>query len=65
VGVISGVVGRRAAGLQLAFIVTLPALVASGLIALIALRTYGPDIAAALASTDRGADDRAGDDGRE
>ena len=53
-GVISGAV-PGGGGLQLAFTASLPALMVSGLITLLALRTYGPDVAAALASTKRGA----------
>ncbi|MGH2345316.1 MAG: hypothetical protein ACRDG4_08825, partial [Chloroflexota bacterium] len=60
-GVISGNVAGGG-GLRLAFMVTLPALVLSGLIALLALRTYGPDVAAALASTEQDEADQAKDD---
>jgi len=42
--------GGGAVGLQSAFIVTLPVLVVSGLVLLIALRTYAPGVATALAS---------------
>lgn len=55
-GIISGAVAGGN-GLRVAFIATLPALVLSGLIALIALRTYGPDVAAALAATERAGDE--------
>ncbi|MGH2411245.1 MAG: hypothetical protein ACRDGS_12865, partial [Chloroflexota bacterium] len=57
-GVISGAV-TGGNGLQLAFMASLPALIASGLIALLATRTYGPDVAAALASTEDGGAGRA------
>ena len=51
IGVLSGVLaGGGTAGLQAAFIVTLPALLVNGLILLRALRAYRPDVAAALAS---------------
>lgn len=43
-----------AKGLQLAFLITLPALALDGLILLFALRTYQPDIAAAVASDEAG-----------
>lgn len=43
---VSGRSGDR--GLQFAFLVTLPALLLSGLLVLLALRTYLPDVAAAL-----------------
>lgn len=42
--------GGGAAGLELTFLIVLPALVLDGLITLLALRTYQPDVAAALAS---------------
>lgn len=45
--------GGGQAGLQLTFLLTLPLLVVNGLILLIALRTYPPDVAAALASTEQ------------
>ena len=44
--------GGGPSGLRLAFLVTLPALLVSGLILLLALRTYSPDVAAALASSE-------------
>ena len=47
--------GGGHSGLRLAFLVTLPVLLVSGLVLLIALRTYAPDVAAALASSERGA----------
>jgi MFS family permease len=51
-GVLAGVLaGGSTAGLQLAFLLTLPFLLVSGLVTLLALRTYAPDVAAALAST--------------
>ncbi len=54
VGILSGrLAGGGTAGLQLALIITLPTLLASGLILLIALRVYQRDVAAALASTER------------
>lgn len=59
-GVISAAV-PDGSGLQWAFMATLPALILSGLIALLALRTYGPDVTAALASTEQGTADRASD----
>jgi len=53
IGVLSGLLaGGGTAGLQAAFIITLPALLLSGLILLLALRTYRPDVAAALASSE-------------
>jgi len=53
IGVLSGVLaGGGTAGLQAAFIITLPALLVNGLILLLALRTYQPDVAAALASSE-------------
>jgi predicted MFS family arabinose efflux permease len=61
-GIISGAV-TGGGGLQLAFLVTLPALILSGLIALLAQRTYGPDVAAALASIERDKDGDAKDEG--
>jgi hypothetical protein len=45
--------GGGGAGLQLALLIVLPVVVLNGLILLIALRTYQPDVAAAVASTDR------------
>ena len=54
IGVLSGVlVGGGPAGLQLTLIVLLPVLLINGLVLLLALRTYQPDVAAALASTER------------
>lgn len=51
IGALAGALASGSAkGLQLAFLVTLPALALNGLILLIALRTYEPDIAAAVAS---------------
>jgi predicted MFS family arabinose efflux permease len=47
------------AGLQLAFLATLPALALSGLVLLIGLRTYQPDVAAALVSGESKTDGRA------
>jgi MFS family permease len=41
---------RGVAGLRLAFLITLPALGLSGLVLLLGLRTYPPDVAAALES---------------
>jgi len=62
IGVLSGVLaGGRTAGLREAFLLTLPFLALSGLVLLIALRTYAPDIAAALASTEREASGRDAD----
>ncbi len=53
IGVLSGVLaGGGVAGLREAFLLTLPVLIISGLVMLIALRTYAPDVAAALASTE-------------
>ena len=53
IGVLSGVLaGGGTAGLRRAFLLTLPILVISGLVMLIAVRTYAPDVAAALASTE-------------
>lgn len=53
IGVLSGVLaGGGHAGLQAAFIVTLPALLVTGLVLLFALRAYAPDVAAVLAETD-------------
>ncbi|HWE63352.1 MAG TPA: MFS transporter [Chloroflexota bacterium] len=52
-GVLAGILSGGSQGLQIAFLVTLPLLLASGLVALIALRTYAPDVAAALVSTDQ------------
>ena len=43
--------GGGAHGLQVAFLITLPALIVTGLVLLIALRTYQPDIAATYVST--------------
>jgi len=52
IGVLSGVLaGGGPAGLQLTLIVLLPVLLVNGIVLLFALRTYQPDIAAALAST--------------
>jgi hypothetical protein len=51
-GLLAGrLAGGGQAGLRLAFIISLPLLLVNGLILLLALRTYGPDIAAALASS--------------
>jgi len=44
------VAGGGRAGLQLTFLIMLPALVASGLVILLARRTYGPDVLAAAES---------------
>lgn len=52
IGLLSTELGGGAQGLQLAFLVTLPALLLNGLIMLIALRTYQPDVAAAMASSE-------------
>lgn len=43
--------GGGAHGLQIAFLVTLPFLVITGLVLLVALRTYQPDVAATYVST--------------
>jgi hypothetical protein len=52
-GVLSGAVaGGGSAGLQFAFLVSLPSLLASRLVTLLVLRSYGPNAAAALASTE-------------
>lgn len=51
-GAFSAAVGGGARGLQIAFLITLIALVLNGIIMLIALRTYQPDVAAAVASTE-------------
>lgn len=51
-GLIAGRVAGGDAGLRLAFIITLPVLLANGLILLLALRTYPHDAAAALASSE-------------
>ncbi len=62
IGVLSGVLaGGGTAGLRDAFLLTLPVLVLSGLVLLCALRTYAPDVAAALASTEQGASGRDAD----
>ena len=54
IGVLSGILaGGGARGLQLALIVTLPVLLANGLILLLALSTYQPDVAAALVSDEQ------------
>jgi len=59
IGVLSGVLaGGGTGGLHDAFLLTLPVLLFSGLVLLIALRTYAPDVAAALASTEQGASGR-------
>jgi len=53
IGGLSGLLaGAGTAGVQAAFIITLPALLLNGLILLLALRTHRPDIAAALASSE-------------
>lgn len=53
-GVLSGTLaGGGDAGLRFAFIVMLPVLVVSGLILLLALRTYTHDVAAALATSEK------------
>jgi sugar phosphate permease len=52
VGLLAGVLAG-AAGLRLAFLVTLPLLVVNGLLLLLALRTYPHDVSAALASAER------------
>lgn len=49
-GLFAGVVAGGDAGLRVAFLITLPMLLANGLILLLALRTYGHDVAAALTS---------------
>lgn len=50
-GLLAGsLAGGGPVGLQVAFLITLPVLLANGLILLIALRTYASDVAAALAS---------------
>lgn len=53
IGVLSDhLAGGGQAGLQLALVVTLPLLLVNGLVLLIALRTYRPDVAAAVASSE-------------
>jgi MFS family permease len=52
-GVLAGMLAGGTEGLRLAFMLALPFLLASGLIALIALRTYAADVTAALAVTGR------------
>lgn len=49
---------RRDGGLRDAFLLTLPVLLFSGLVMLLALRTYASDVVAALASTEQGASGR-------
>ena len=51
-GLIAGAISSGDAGLRLAFLITLPVLLVNGLILLLALRTYPPDAAAALASSE-------------
>lgn len=52
IGVLSDqLFGGGSHGLQIAFLVTLPFLVVTGLVLLVALRTYQPDIAATYVST--------------
>jgi len=59
IGALSGILaGGGPAGLQLTLIVTLPVLLVNGLVLLIALRTYQPDVAAALASGEKQARQR-------
>ncbi len=53
-GLLSGALaGGGDAGLRFAFIITLPVLIVSGLILLIALRTYAPDVAATLVTSEK------------
>lgn len=52
IGLLASGLAGGAKGLQLAFLITLPALALNGLIMLVALRTYQPDIAAAVASSE-------------
>lgn len=59
IGVLSGVLaGGGARGLQLALLITLPVLLLNGLILLLALPTYQPDVAAMLASDEQQAPHR-------
>ena len=51
IGGISAALGGGPKGLQLAFLFTLPALLLNGVIMLFGLRTYQPDVAAAIASS--------------
>lgn len=53
IGLLASSLAGGAKGLQLAFLITLPALALNGLIMLVALRTYQPDIAAAVVSSER------------
>lgn len=51
IGLLAGALSSESAtGLQRAFLITLPLLAVNGLVMLVALRTYQPDIAAAVAS---------------
>ena len=52
IGGISVALGGGARGLQVAFLIGLSALFLNGIIMLLALRTYQPDVAAAIASTE-------------
>jgi predicted MFS family arabinose efflux permease len=52
IGGISVAFGGSARGLQVAFLIGLSALFLNGIIMLLALRTYQPDVAAAIASTE-------------
>lgn len=53
IGVLSGLLaGGGQTGLQLALLISLPVLLVNGLVLLIALPTYRPDVAAARASSD-------------
>jgi predicted MFS family arabinose efflux permease len=55
IGAISGLLagGNSTLGLERTFLIILPALIVNGLVLLIALRTYRPDTAAAVVSTER------------
>jgi predicted MFS family arabinose efflux permease len=51
-GALSATLASGTKGLQLAFLAILPVLLLNGLLVLVALRTYGPDVAAAMASSE-------------
>jgi hypothetical protein len=54
IGVLAGHLARtEAAGLQRAFLITLLAVLVNGLVLLLAVRSYPPDVAAALASSEK------------
>jgi sugar phosphate permease len=53
--------GGGAAGLRFAFFILLPFLLADGLVTLLALRTYQPDVAAAIRSGDEQGEDETGE----